>query len=101
MRRIGLVWCILVTLFVLTGIVLTTDLSQQDSSMLMFQLLERIEPGGLSVFVALFVLSLMLFLTAAVVCSAWNRVAPQILQGARAMTFAEAYAVVLVFALVT
>jgi len=101
MRRIGLVWCILVTLFVLTGIVLTTDLSQQDSSMLMFQLLERIEPGGLSVFVALFVLSLSLFLTAAVVCSAWNRIAPQILQGARAMTFAEAYAVVLVFALVT
>jgi hypothetical protein len=101
MRRIGLVWCILVTLFVLTAIVLTTDFSQRDSNMLMFQLLERIEPRGLSVFLALFVLSLMLFLTAAVVCSAWNRIAPQILQGARAMTFAEAYAVVLVFALVT
>lgn len=101
MRRIGLVWCILVTLFVLTAIVLTTGFSQRDSSMLMFQLLERIEPRGLSVFLALFVLSLMLFLTAAVVCSVWNRIAPQILQGARAMTFAEAYAVVLVFALVT
>lgn len=100
MRRIGLVWCILVSALFFLFMLLTVDVSKPGPKTFMFALLQQVQPRGLSVFLGLLAVSLMLFLTAAVVCSAWNRIAPQILHGAKAMTFAEAYAVVLVFALV-
>ena len=99
MRRIGVGWCILVSLLVFVFIALSIDLSEPDSNLLLFHLLEPVEPRGLAVFLMLLAISLMLFLTAAVVRSAWNRIAPHILEGARTMTFAEGYAVVLVFGL--
>ena len=101
MGRIGWVWCILVSCFVIISQMLTADLSSPRSDFFIIRMLENVEPSGLAVFLALLVLFLGIFLSAAVLCSAWNRIAPHILQGSGQMRFAEAYAIMLVFALIS
>jgi hypothetical protein len=96
MRRVGFVWCSVLSIVVLFVKLLVYDFSQPRSDLLVMRLLENLEPKALAGFLALFALFCVWILAVAVLHSAWNRIAPHVLEGARAMTIAEAYAVTLI-----
>lgn len=101
MGRVGFVWCSVVTIFALFVELLTHDLSQPSADLLGLRILVGLEPKALAALIGLLALLSLVLLSAAILRSAWNRIAPHVLQGARAMTFAEAYAVSLIFGFVS